>query len=314
MPVLADVERVAIIGTKAHVGRGPLGQKRLEGIEILGDRPLADQDAHPLLEFLAGFLGAGRFVFGSDAGSDIGVEVHARQKRAMTVDMAALEEFELGHGAGITVDDARVVHEFGKADAGRVAHERGDVGGVERGAGGLHVGRGHAGRELDADIHERRLGGLLEIADAVGADHIGDFVRVADGCGDAARGDAAVELVGRDQGRFDVEVRVDETGNESQAGDVDHLAPVVVSDPGNAVAGDGNVAGQHLAGDQVKDLTPTEDDIGGGVAPRLCNTVFEFGHGMSVAPRGAKVNRRSRSRWCVRGCRRPAVSRNAGGR
>ena len=55
-----------------------------------------------------------------------------------------------------------------------------------------------------------------EVADAFRAEHVGDLVRIADRGGDAARQDAAVEFVRRDQRGFDVQMRVDEAGTTTR--------------------------------------------------------------------------------------------------
>ncbi len=120
----------------------------------------------------------------------------------MAIDMTALEERELFHGGGVTVDHAGIVHEFGKADARGVAHQRRNIGGQQFGPGGFHMGGGHAGAELDADVHHGALRGGLKIADALGPDHVGNLVRIADRRGDAARRDAAVEFERRHERRF----------------------------------------------------------------------------------------------------------------
>ena len=53
-------------------------------------------------------------VIGADAGGEIAVQIPARQKRRMAVDMAVLEGFQLRHADRIRVDNAWEFHEFGQ--------------------------------------------------------------------------------------------------------------------------------------------------------------------------------------------------------
>ncbi len=287
MAVLADVQGVPVVGAEAEIGRRDVGQDGGERFEVFRDGAFADQDAHPLAELFQRLLGCRRLMFGADAGGDIGVEVAARELRAVAVDMAALEKRELGDAAGVAVDDAGIVHEFGETDAGGMAHDAPEVAGMDGGARGFHMGRGHAGGQLHADVHQRVAARLLKVSDAGQADDIGDLMRVADRGGDAARGDAAVEFEGRDEGAFDVEMRVDEAGDEDEAGDVDDLAPFVgVADADDGVARDRHVAVDHRAGHHVEDLTAAQEEIGGRVAPALCDASFQICHAdrLSVFP------------------------------
>ena len=81
--------------------------------------------------------------------------------------------------------------------------------------------RRHAARQLHAQVHRRRQRGVEEIVQARRAEHVGDLVRIADRRGDAVREHAAVELERRDQRGFDMQMGVDEAGDDDLAGDVD---------------------------------------------------------------------------------------------
>ena len=85
---------------------------------------------------------------------DIAVQVIAPQQGRVAVDVAALERFKLGHAAGVFEQNAGVVHEFGQTNHARMIHQRHQIGGLQPRAGGFHMGRGHAGRQVDANIHQ----------------------------------------------------------------------------------------------------------------------------------------------------------------
>ncbi len=124
-------------------------------MQVLGDRAFAHEDVHALADLFERFCGRRAFVFGADAGREIAVEVDAAQQRRVAVDMAALEGFELGHADRILVDHAGEIHEFRKADDLGMIAEGQELLDRQIGAGGFEMCGGHAGGELDADIHDR---------------------------------------------------------------------------------------------------------------------------------------------------------------
>ena len=299
MAFLGDVERIAVIGAEGDEAGGVFVQHFGQRLEILGDRAFADQDGHALGEFFAGLGGAGGLVVGANGGSQIAVERSAEQQRRMPVDMATLERHELGDDARIGIEHAGEVHHFGEADDLGMGSERFEVMDFERCTGGFEGGGGDAGRQVDADVHHRLLGAIEEIFDALGAQHIGDFMGVADHGGDAVRQHAAVEFEGGDQGGFDVQVRVDEAGDGEAAVAINgDLAVVARMGADDAVGDDGNVGLGDRAGDHIEQSHILDDKVrrlfslsghdhageGGGV----CHGVFlRFGHGRRSAASAA---------------------------
>ena len=63
----------------------------------------------------------------------------------------------------------------------------------------------------------------------VDAEHVGDLVRIADRGRDAVGEHAAVEFERRDQRGFDMQMRVDEAGDDDLAGDVDLARAAIVA-------------------------------------------------------------------------------------
>ena len=155
----------------------------------------------------------------------------------MAVDRPGLEGGELGEAGRIAPEHAGEIHEFREAEHLRMVGERQEIADFEPRAGGLQIGRGHAARQLHAQVHRHRHRGVEEEADPRRPEHIGDLVRIADRGGDAVPQHAAVEFQRRDQRAFDVAMGVDEAGNDDLAADVDlALAAIVAERPDNAVA------------------------------------------------------------------------------
>ena len=248
-------------------------------MQILADRPFSYQHPHPLAQLLQRLLGAGRLMLRPDAGRAIGIQIPARQQRAMPIHMPALEEVQLGHRPRVTMNDARIIHELRQPDPRRMPHQRRQVLRLDLRAGGLHIRRRHAGRQLHPDIHHRPFAGLLEIPDAIRPDHVGNLVRVADRRGHPPRRNAAVELERRHQRAFDMQMRVDEPRHQYQAADVDHLAPLVIlADPDNPVATDRHVALHARPGHQVEHLAPAQHLVRRFVPAPLRDACLKIGH------------------------------------
>lgn len=172
----------------------------------------------------------------------------ATQQRRMAIDMPVLEGQQLVENILVGGQHTGKVHELGQADDLRMIAERQKVRGQQAGPRCLLRRRRHAGGELDAKVHDRRLGGCKEIADAFDAENVGDLVRVADRGRDAVRQDAAIELGRRDQRGFDVEMGIDEARHGEEPSAVD-LAPARIG----LVCADDPVAADR--------------DVGGGDAP-----------------------------------------------
>src|SRR5690606_5004737 len=112
---LGDVERVAIVGAQRDERRGVLVEDFGQGVEILADRPLADEDGHALHQLFAGLAGGGRLMVGADAGGEVTVELEIGEQGGVAVDVTALEGLQLGYDAGVGGEDAGVVHHLGEA-------------------------------------------------------------------------------------------------------------------------------------------------------------------------------------------------------
>ena len=174
------------------------------------------------------------------------------------------------------MEDAGEVHEFREADHLRMIAEGQELFDRQVGAGRFQMGGGHAGGKLDADIHDRLLGRIEEEADAFLAEHVGDLVRIADRGGDAIGQNAAVELVRGDERAFDMQVRIDETGDDDAAGDVDlGRAGIAAAGADDALPAERDVGGDELAGDEVEEAPALQHDVGRLAAGSLVDQPFE---------------------------------------
>ncbi|MNL51447.1 hypothetical protein D3C87_1745490 [compost metagenome] len=110
---------------------------------------------HALADFFERFFGGGALVFGADAGGKIAVQIISTQQRGVAVDVIAVKGIELGEADWILMDDARKIHELGKADDFWMIAEGKKLFDRQIGASRLQMRGWHAGGKLDADIHDR---------------------------------------------------------------------------------------------------------------------------------------------------------------
>ncbi len=267
MAVLGDVLGLAVVGAEGEAVRAELLDERQERGEVARGGGLADQHPHAGAQALAALLRRVALVVGADAGGGVGLEVLAEDAGRVAVDVRR-REGELLELVRVAGDDAGEVHHLGEADhaaaaqqALEVARVQGAVRRLER--RGRHAGRGH---EEDVEGHGRAEVG--EPVDAVGAEDVGDLVRVGDDGGGAEREDEARELVHEELRGLQVHVRVDEAGHEVLAARVDDLAAGVLAEAGDEAVADRDVGLQPLAREDREDLAALDDDVGELVAAR----------------------------------------------
>ena len=263
MPLLGDVERVAVVGAEREEGRGLDREQVAQRLEVLRHRALADQHGHALADLLQRLVGAGRLVIGADAGRQVAVEVASAQQRRMTVDVAIGEALELRGAARIGGKHPWDVHELGKPNDLRVIAIAQKLGGFDPRARGLELGCRDAARELHAQVHDHALGRGEEIVEGGGADDVRHLVRVADRRRDAARQHAALELERRDERGLDVQMRVDKARHGDAPAGVD-LARAAIFAVGadDGVAADRDIGRHERAGDEVKQAHALDHEVG----------------------------------------------------
>ncbi len=117
-------------------------------------------------------------------------------------------------------------------------------------------------------------GAIEEELDALGAEHIGDLVRIADHRGDAIGQHAAVEFMRGDERGFDVQMRVDEAGHDDPAGNVDlGCALIIRTGADDAVAADGDIGCDKFARHQIEEATALQHEVGWFAAGALVDEV-----------------------------------------
>ena len=118
---------------------------------------------------------------------------------------------------------------------------------------------------------------------AVGAEHVRELVRIAHDRGRPARDDDARELRRQQLGRLDVDVRVDQAGDEMAPGRVDPLVALVRADARDPPARHGDVAVEPLAREGGEHPRAGHDQVGLGVAARDGEQVRPRAHATSLA-------------------------------
>ncbi len=101
-----------------------------------------------------------------------------------------------------------------------------------------------------------------EPVDAVGAEHVGDLVRVGDDGGRPERQHEARELGRQQLGGLEVHVRVDEPGHDIGAVGIEGLHSLVGAEPGDDAVADSHVGVQPLPGEDAEDAAAADDEIG----------------------------------------------------
>ena len=184
-----------------------------QGIEVLGRTAFADKDFHPEADFLQS-LGEGvAFMVGGDARAHIFLQVATCQSGGMTIN-----GFSVTFGSGDFIEDfrvveqhARVVHHLGKVmDVGR-GHEFLHRFGVQYAACRLECGGRHTTRCPKEELERHLFPIVNHVFDTFCAQHIGDFVWVADGGHCAMTTRQSGKLRRNQHGAFDVHMRINKT-------------------------------------------------------------------------------------------------------
>ncbi len=282
MALLRDVERIAVVGAEGDEGRIALGDDGAQRMQILADRALPDQHLHALHELLLRLGKVGDFVIRAHASSQIAVEGVTAKQRAVPVDRPGLKRRELGEAGGIAGEQARKVHEFGKAEHLRVVRERQEIADLEPCARGLEVRCRDAARELHAQVHRGSHRAVEEVAQARLPQHIADLVWIADRRRHAVTQHAAVEFERRDERGLDMAMRVDEARNDDLAAHVDlPNAAVVAERAHDPVGADGDVARNEVAADEVENPAAFQHHVRLGEALALFDGAGKKGDGVA---------------------------------
>ena len=155
-------------------------------------------------------------VVGVDTGGDVGVQVVAYQIRRVAVDLlvVGLGGHDLLHRLVVPGDDAHEVHHLRQALDPWMVVEGVDGPVVQHGAGLVQRRGRHAGGQHEPHVHRQVLRGLEHVLDAVGAHDVGDLMGIGDDGGGAVGQHGLHELLGGDQGALQMDVGVQEAGED----------------------------------------------------------------------------------------------------
>src|SRR5215468_8951077 len=205
----------------------------------------------------------------------------------MAVDLHIGERRELAQRRRILVEHPRHIHELGKPQHLGMMLEGQQVLGLQPGARRLEMRGRHAGRKLHAQVHHRDGSALQEIFQPDDTEDVADLMGVANRRRRAARHHAAVEFQRRHQGRFAMDVAVDEAWHRDQTSALDLSgARIGFADADDAVARNGDVAGDNLTRREVEDADALDHQVGGRLAARLVDDVGQSGLGERLSHGG----------------------------
>ena len=206
---------LAVVGAERAV-LGPVPRhQRQQVAQVARVRRLADQHPHAAAALLERLCERRRLVVGADAGGDVGVERAAGHARGVAVGVAWRRRPPAARAR-----PASPAMTPGKFIISATPSARGwrRIASMSAGSSGplgrLEVARRHARRRHHEHVERQVLGRLEHPLHARAAEHVRDLVRVGDDRGGAVRHDRAGELGGRQLGRLDVHVRVDEPRHE----------------------------------------------------------------------------------------------------
>ena len=276
--VLGDVLGLAVVGAEGDPAGAVLPGKRKQGVQVPRSRGLADQEPHPCAQPLSALLDRERLVVGTDPGRGVGVQRPARHAGRVPVHVLGSGQCELGQLVRVAGDDAGKVHHLGEADHPAPAQQALEIAGRERSPRRLELRRGHARGGHEVDVQWKRPADVEQPVDAVGAEHVGDLVRIDDDGGRAERQHEPRELVHEQLRRLEVHVRVDEAGHDETAGGVQRLGALVVAEPCDVAVDDRDVGLEPLAGEHREDAAAADDEIGRLVPPCNRQPSGEIGH------------------------------------
>ena len=110
--------------------------------------------------------------------------------------------------------------------------------------------------------------------DAVGAQHVGDLVRVGDDGGGALRQHCARELVDHQLRRLDVHMGIDEARHEVGARDIQGFTAVIPAEADDVAVLDRDVHVEPFLREHREDVAAGQHEVGRFVTPRDSHPVF----------------------------------------
>src|SRR6185312_6123107 len=210
-----EIVGVAVIGAEHHAVRMVV-QQADERVEIAGGAAFADDDLHPGLQLFQRLIGGCTLVVRRHPRMDIFQDGLAAKAGSVAVDGLPdpLRGVDLGHYLGVLAEHTGEIHHFTQVPDVVARQELGDFRGLEGGPGRFEPGGGDAAWRPEIEVE----GDGIAVADhefhSRKAGDVGDLVRIADRRDGPMCNRQAGELRGYEKGRLDMDVGIDETGED----------------------------------------------------------------------------------------------------
>ena len=179
-------------------------------------------------------------------------------------------------------DDSDIVHHFAQPEEGIAGELKAGLGGVQRRAACFKGGRRHTGGKLDIDVKRRRRKPrkrrheVLRTRDAADVDQL---VRVGDNAARAVRHSKARKRLGREHGALDVDMRIDQTGQEDHTRAVIRLTgDILAADADDDAVLDGDLPFLRLAREYIEDAGIADDEVTGFALHGAVDEIFHIFH------------------------------------
>jgi len=274
-----DILNMAVIAAERAAPRVAGRNAGQERSEVLGGGAFAYKDVAAPAKVLAHLLKRGALVGIRNAGDEIGVEIPAKQAWGVSVHNFAVGRTELDFCQYVVVagDDAGEVHHF--ADTGHfgVVDELFQFFSGKDRAGILERRRRNTGGEGDKNI-ERQVSPVFQhVPDAFQSVDVGDFVRIGHDAGSAVREYQPGETRGAHHAGFDMDVGVDEAGQQVGSSRVNDFHRLGMREAEDFASAHADVRFPDFAGQHVHQLRVGNEKVGGAApARRHIHKVFQI--------------------------------------
>ena len=300
MSLAGDVPGLAVIGAERDPPGAELVHQRQQRVQVPGARRLADQQPHARPQPLAALLLRRRLVVRSDPGGGVRLQSAVEHARGVAVHVLRSLQAQLRELVRITGDHAREVHHLGQAQHASAAQQALQVSRGERSPRRLESRRRHARRGHEEHVQRQVGAGVGQPVHAVGAEHVCDLVGVGDHRRGAERQHQPGELVHQQHRRLEVQVRIDQAGDDVSPAGVQRVAAAVLTDAGDPAVAHGHVGLEPLAGVHRQHPAAAHDQVGRLVAACHRQPSREVGHGCEVYAFSILNTRKERE---LRACR-----------
>ena len=227
VPPVDDVLGVPVVGAERDPAGTVLLDEREERRQVSRHGRLAHQEPHACPKPLPPFLDGEHLVVRPDPRGRVRLQLLPEDAGRVTVHVGRTVQRELVELGRVAGDDAREVHHLGEPDHPPPAHQRLEIPEPEGPSRGFELRGGHARRGGEEDLELEPGRGVEQPVDSVGAEHVGDLVRVGDHGSRPQGKDETCEFVHEKLHRLEVHVGVDEARHDVPALRVDRLPAVV---------------------------------------------------------------------------------------